>query len=493
MAGSKTPSFVLELKLLSSKQDEGVLDLCFKYAWRIKVQLVKHARRQIQKLREDIHCRGLLAERAALKTAKDRFAAKRRTAIDHELNDIRMSYGLTKYQFKLWVQPLQHRYGRYIDSRTAQCIADDIWSAVDKYLFGDGKHLRIPHLNDVHSIESNDNKTGIRYRSGHILWKSLNMQISREKSNSYESEALTRRVKYCRIVRKQFPGRWHYYVQLVMEGAPPQKHVVGSGRVGVDPGTLSAAVASGRACILTALNDGVSDHENQINRIQRAMDRSRRAMNPDNYKSDGTVRKGRKRWVYSKRYRALQRAKRSLERRQAASLKCHHERLANDILELGDDVYTEDMNYRGLQKRASETTKNSRGRYNRKGRFGKSLKNGAPAMLLSIIDRKLHYEGRELHKVNTRTFRASQYNHVTDDYVKKRLSRRYNTINDRWVQRDLYSAFLLMNSADDLQCTDRSLCTDTYDTFLANHDRCIDGLINSNHKLLGSFGISRTA
>ena len=339
----------MELKLLSSKQDEGVLDLCFKYAWRIKVQLVKHARRQIQKLREDIHCRGLLAERAALKTAKDRFAAKRRTAIDHELNDIRMSYGLTKYQFKLWVQPLQHRYGRYIDSRTAQCIADDIWTAVDKYIFGDGKRLHIPHLNDVHSIESNDNKTGIRYRSGHILWKSLNMQISRDKSNSYESEALTRRVKYCRIVRKQFPGRWHYYVQLVMEGTPPQKHVVGSGRVGIDPGTLSAAVVSGRACILTALNDGVSDHENQIKRIQRAMDRSRRSMNPDNYKSDGTVRKGHGRWVYSKRYRALQRAKRSLERRQAASLKCHHERLANDILELGDDVYTEDMNYRGLR------------------------------------------------------------------------------------------------------------------------------------------------
>ena len=61
------------------------------------------------------------------------------------------------------------------------------------------------------------------------------------------------------------------------------------------------------------------------------------------------------------------------------------------------------------------------------------------------------------------------------------------------VQRDLYSAFLLMNSADDLQYTDRSLCIDTYDTFLANHDRCISGLVNSKHKLLGSFGISRTA
>ena len=114
-------------------------------------------------------------------------------------------------------------------------------------------------------------------------------------------------------------------------------------------------------------------------------------------------------------------------------------------------------------------------------------------MLLSIIDRKLRYEGRELHKVNTRTFRASQYNHVTDDYVKKKLSRRYDTVGGRWIQRDLYSSFLLMNSAEDLQHTDRARCIAGYDKFLINHDRCIASLQNSNRKLLGSFGFSRTA
>jgi hypothetical protein len=113
-------------------------------------------------------------------------------------------------------------------------------------------------------------------------------------------------------------------------------------------------------------------------------------------------------------------------------------------------------------------------------------------MLLSIIDRKLKYEGRELHKVNTKTFRASQYNHVTDEYVKKKLSRRYNTIDGRWVQRDLYSAFLLMNSDEGLEHTDRGLCIDTYDDFLIQHDRCIDELKTGSHELLSSFGISRT-
>ena len=270
---------------------------------------------------------------------------------------------------------------------------------------------------------------------------------------------------------------------------PPEKHVLGTGRVGIDPGTLSIAVASDSECLLESLDEGVSDYTSEIRRLSRAMGRSHRAMNLGNYNPDGTIRKGRKTWKHSKHYRELARRKKTLEYKQAASRKCHHEALANDILELGDDVYTEDMNYKGLQRRAKETTVSSKGRYNRKSRFGKSLKNGAPAMLLSIIDRKLKYQNRVLQKVNTRTFRASQYNHVTDEYVKKRLSKRHNIINDRWVQRDLYSAFLLMNSSADLQCADRLLCSQSYDTFLVNHDRCIDDLRNRNHKILSSFGI----
>ena len=495
MAGRKasTPSFVLELKLLTSPRDEGELDLRLCYAWRIKVQLVKHARRQLAKLAADRGYRSLLAGRRSLSGKTDRQSSARRREADRALAVARRSYGLSQYQFKLWVQPLYHRYRKHIDSRTAQCIADDIWKAVDRYLFDNGRAIHIPGRDDVDSIEGNDNKTGIRYRNRRLLWNGLDIGIARDKSNAYENEALTRRVKYCRIVRKPFSGRWHYYVQLVMEGVPPKKHAAGKGRVGIDPGTLSMAAASDKGCILTALDEGVPDYGRETDRIQRAMDRSRRAMNPGNYNPDGTIKRGRKRWVYSRSYRRLQRMKRSLERKQAASLKCHHEALANKVLSLGDEVYTEEMSYRGLQRRAKETTKNSRGRFNRKGRFGRSLKNGAPSMLLSIIDRKLRYEGKGLYKVNTRTFRASQYNHVTDEYVKKRLSRRHNVIDGRWVQRDLYSAFLLMNSADDLQQTDRTLCMATYETFLANHDRCIAGLINSSHKLLSSFGISRTA
>ena len=485
MAKAKTPSFILEMKLLTSKDDADILARRFVYAWRIQNELITHARKLLAKLSADKRYRRALAARKKIKSKK------KIRSINGTLSAIRKEYGLSLYQFKTWVKPMQHRYRKNIDSRTAQAVADRVWKAVDKYLFDNGKAVHYVRLDDVTSMEGNDNATGIKYRKGRIVWNGLTIQVQRDKSNKYESEAMTHHVKYCRIVRKMVGTRWHYYVQLIMEGVPPMKHTAGPGRVGIDPGTLSVAVVSDTKCTLTALNEGVADYSKEINRIQRAMDRSRRVMNPDNYNTDGTVRRGRKHWRYSRNYKALASRKRSMERKQAASLRNHHERLANDILSQGAEIYTEDMDYKALQRRKKMTTINSRGRFDRKKRFGKSLKNGAPAMLLGIIDRKLRYTGHVLLKVNTGTFRASQYNHVTDDYVKKRLSKRHNTINGKWVQRDLYSAFLLMNSAKDLTHTNRSRCTRAYKKFLVNHDRCIEDLINSNCKLLSSFGTSR--
>ena len=487
MAKSTTDSFMLELKLLASERDEAVLTQRFEYLWHIRIQLIKYARRQLSKLEADKHYRELLSERVSCPDKR------RVAAIGRELGAIRLSFGLSLYGFKKYVKPMQHRFKKHIDSRTAQAEADKVWKAVDRYLFGDGNALRLPRLDDIRSVESNDNATGIKFRKGRIVWNGLCIQLKRDSSDTYAAEALRRRVKYCRIVRRPIGTRFHYYMQLVLEGTPPWKHTTGSGRVGIDPGTMSAAVCSEGECILTALDEGVVAHERDISRIQRAMDRSRRAMNPGNYNADGTVRKGRKRWKYSGAYRKLSMRKQSLERRRAASLKQHHEMLANRILALGSEVYTEDMEYKALQARAKETAVNSRGRIKRKKRFGSSLRNGAPAMLLSIIDRKLRYGGRPLLRVNTRAFRASQYDHVSDDYVRKRLSERHAYVGGHEVQRDLYSAFLLMNSSDDLQSADRQRCIDTFDNFLQKERACIAGLIHSNCKLLSSFGISRGA
>ena len=141
-----------------------------------------------------------------------------------------------------------------------------------------------------------------------------------------------------------------------------------------------------------------------------------------------------------------------------------HEKLANDILALGSDVRVETMRFQSLQKRAKKTTRNKKnGKINRKKRFGKSIANHAPAMLLTIIDRKLGYQGRSIKKIDTYATKASQFNHLTGEYKKKQLSERWNDFGEFRIQRDLYSAFLIGNTNETLNSVDVDLCNAEWD------------------------------
>lgn len=327
-----------------------------------------------------------------------------------------------------------------------------------------------------------------------MIWNKLKIPVQLDKSDTYEWLALKNRVKYCRIVRKPLGTKYHYYLQLVLEGTPPRKHVYGSGPIGIDIGTSTCATVSKDKVDLFILGENIAKIDKQIARLQRAMERSKRATNPNNFQEDGTIKKDWLTWNFSKGYKQLRFKKKALESKRAAALKQSHEVKANEILSQGDMVFVETMTFKGLQHRAKETTKNRNGRYNRQKRFGTSLKNHAPAMFLSILDRKLGYIDKTLQKVNTKTFRASQYNHVTDDYVKKRLSQRWQYfINKTRCQRDLYSAFLLMNSNEELTKTDRNKCLLTYETFKKQHDILIRTLEQSTNKLPASFGIKKVS
>ena len=47
------------------------------------------------------------------------------------------------------------------------------------------------------------------------------------------------------------------------------------------------------------------------------MERSRRNSNPAYFREDGTIKKGKKNWVYSKRYKKLKRKLKELHRKTA--------------------------------------------------------------------------------------------------------------------------------------------------------------------------------
>ena len=220
------------------------------------------------------------------------------------------------------------------------------------------------------------------------------------------------------------------------------------------------------------------------------MDRSRRATNPNNYNEDGTIKKqGNKKviWNKSNHYKKYQNELKELYRKQADIRKYQHECLANYIISLGYKVYVENMNFAGLQKRVKNTEKNDKGKFKRKKRFGKSLANKAPSMLLTIIGRKLKYFGEELIEINTYEAKASQFNHFDETYTKKSLSQRWNDFDGIKIQRDMYSAFLIMNIAEDLKSFNIDKCNERFDKFYELHNLEVDRL--KGHKNLSSIAI----
>ena len=71
-------------------------------------------------------------------------------------------------------------------------------------------------------------------------------------------------------------------------------------------------------------------------------------------------------------------------------------------------------------KRAKETTKDDKGKFNKKKRFGKSIKNRCPSGFQTAIEKKFKVTGGTYIEV-PKDYRASQYDHTVNDYKKKNL------------------------------------------------------------------------
>jgi len=108
-------------------------------------------------------------------------------------------------------------------------------------------------------------------------------------------------------------------------------------------------------------------------------------------------------------------------------------------------------------------------------------------MLLEIINRKLKYQNLDLKKIDTYSVKASQLDHTTGECTKKFLSNRWNNIDDKLIQRDLYSAFLIQNTTNTLDVVDIDLCNLKFDNFVKLHDIEIQRLKNLNNKKLNWF------
>lgn len=347
-------------------------------------------------------------------------------------------------------------------------------------MFGKGKEVHVCRYESFDSVEGKTNKQGIRYRNGCIDWLGEHFAVQIRHDDDYAKEALKNKIKYCRIVRKPVGARYQYYAQLIIEGIPPQKHnFLPGGAVGIDPGVSTEAVVTSDQCILSEIATEREDISAQVTVIQQKMDISRRMSNPDCYNSDGTFIKGMHSKFKSKHYKRLQTKNAVLRQKNAAYVKQKEEEFANLILETcGSDIISEKMNYKALQKRKPK------GKFS----FGRHLATHAPARFLAILNRKLSSINKEIFFVDTRAYKASQYDHTTDTYTKAEIDIRSKMIDGIKVQRDLYSAFLLL-CAEDEEKPNRQKCFSLFSTFVENQNKCIAALKQSGKIYPSSFGL----
>ena len=218
----------------------------------------------------------------------------------------------------------------------------------------------------------------------------------------------------------------------------------------------------------------------------RAMDRSRRATNPQNYNEDGTVKKGRKSWEYSNHYKKLKNKHSELCRINAINRQLAINEDANHLRSLGDVFITEPKNASKLMKRAKETTVNGKGKFNKKKRFGKSIKNRCPSGFQTTVENKFKVSGGTYIEVPN-NYRASQYDHTTDDYIKKKLyDRMYKLADGTLVQRDWYSSFLLYCYDYKTKDIDKNKCIAEFEGFYNKEKTLIEWIKTNKIKVLNS-------
>ena len=507
---STTETCCLTLPLILEKWQSDRLEKRFEIARQIYNTLLNYELKKLRRLEPDEEFNILIK-----RIRKSYSLGKKDTSEYKQLQRRILAYcskkGLSEYQFKSKddIGLFYKHFECNIKSKVAyHAIADQVWKSFESFFSGRSDKIHFKKRGEIKTLQgsTNGSKSGgaeIVFRGTYIEWNGLKLPIKLDADNEYETGMLQKHIKFCRIVKRPGKNKPRWYVQLLLEGKPGVKadkrtgkprHPIGSGTVGIDIGPQTIAYASKSEAGLRELADQVKNIEHEKRIIQRKLDRSIRATNPDNFAEDGTVKKGiRLRWVKSKSYLRLQVELAYLQYQQAEVRKRQHTELANHLLSLGDRFYVEDMNWPSLTHRAKKTEISEKtGRYKRKKRFGKSVGNKAPAMLIGILDQKLRSSGLDgVIKVPT-AVRASQFNHITGEYQEKSLGQRWNKMPDgKRLQRDLYSAFLLQHMNKTQDGFDVEALSRDYESFIKLHDNIIIQL-QAAPKTLTSMGITRT-
>ncbi len=454
---------------------------------------------------------------------KDEEDIESKDKIKKQMNEMQKKYNVTMKACRTYMQGIYKKYG--LHSKFARTKADSIWKAVKKCLYSNGKTIHFKKRGDLPSLraEASDEAIIIRRNDDKLQFKWNKLTFGAKIKDRFEKDEVNEilnyisqtekinkqvvekfKVCYATLVCKMIRGKLRVYVHICIEGnAIPKydrngniRHKLGTGIIGCDIGTQTIAYTSDNKVGLKNLAErgrSIFRSERKEWLLYRAMDRSRRAMNPQNYNTDGTIKKGHKNWTYSKRYKKLKSKHTELCRIDSINRHLAINEDVNYLRSIGNVFVTEPNDVNSWQKRG-KTTKNNKGKFNRKKRFGKSIKNRCPGYFKAKAEQKFINTGGEYIEVPKYEYRASQYDHTNGEYIKKKCHiRMYKLSDGNEVQRDWYSSFLLYcvdydlyKKSGDIIRIDLEKCKNVFNIYYEKEKECINQIKNNKIKVLNS-------
>lgn len=427
---SKTTTFLVELPVVV---DEGA-------ARRVHAHLEVARQLYNALLSEGLHRLRLMRADPAWQAARD-LPRSQKQARKHAFGALREQYGFSEYALHAAAKTLRVSWlAEHVDSTMAQTLATRAYRSLNRVCVGQARRVRFKRKRrGLDSVEGKRNDTGLRF----VLWGADRLPVLINWDDPVAVHGLKQRVKYVRLMRRNASSphargadytSHHFVVQLILEGRPylKPKNQPGTDMLGLDigPSTLASVGQQGPAR-LQVFGAELQPDACQTRRLQRKLDRQRRANNPQNYDEQGRIKqqgKPRLQWHESRQYQETRRRLATSARKLAAHRKSLHGRLANELVRQGNHLQIEKTSFTGWQKR-----------------YGKSVGMRAPGMFVEHLRRTVAKTGGILTEISTYHTRLSHYCHGCGRYVKKPLSQRWHQCSCGIgpIQRDLYSACLL--------------------------------------------------
>ena len=413
--------FVHELPLVLEGAQERELEVAFDTARQAYNSLLGEALRRLD----------LMRERKAYRVACGARGRNRQAAF----RQLRKELGFSQYELHGWASRHLTRswLSRHLDTTVIRSMSQRAFTAANKHATGKRGRPRFKGAHMLDSFEGQSNAQGLRYQQGFVIWNGDSFPAPRKyrvaiATDPRTEHALALPILRVRIVRRRLGTTRRYWVQLIVAGRPflPSDSQFGRGIVGIDPGPRTFAIFSEALSGRVDLAVPKANMLRAMRRIQRRIQRSLRANNPEKFGSDGRFRDTRTPWRRSAS-RSRNRARLAdLHRRAAAGRKNRHGRLINSILKLGNDIRLEDNSFRSFQRQ-----------------FGRSVANAAPAAFVRRLRHKAANAGASVVMISA-TLRLSQTCHGCGTVEKKPLDQRSHVCPcGIEAQRDLYSALLL--------------------------------------------------